>query len=442
MSALRLAYYGDDFSGSSDVMEVLAQAGVPTRLYIDLPSAEEVVGLGAVGVAGVSRSLPTAEMDAELRPAFEGLKRLGAPLVHYKVCSTFDSSPAVGSIGRAIDVGADVVGGPCVPLVVGAPALRRYVAFGHLFASSGQDGEVYRLDRHPTMSRHPVTPMSESDLRRVLARQTERPVELIDAAAIDSWRAGGVSPLLRHPHQGADAPRSPVVLFDTVGEHHLAPVGRAVWHLATQSPPIFAAGSSGLEYALVAHWREAGHLPDPPAFTAGPADRLVAVSGSCSPVTARQIAWAKENGWSDIALSPDTWLSGHADAILPTVLGALTSGSVIVHTAAGPDDPRHRAGLDGTAARIGRLLGAVLDRVLAGTDVRRVCVAGGDTAGFVARELGVRSLDFVAPIAPGSPLCRMRAPGRPADGKEICFKGGQVGKQPFFDLVRSGQKQL
>ena len=82
----------------------------------------------------------------------------------------------------------------------------------------------------------------------------------------------------------------------------------------------------------------------------------------------------------------------------------------------------------------------VLDRVFWDSTVPRVCVAGGDTSGFVARELGVRSLEFVAPIAPGSPLCRMHAPAAPPTA-EICFKGGQVGKGNFFGLVRAGRKQ-
>jgi uncharacterized protein YgbK (DUF1537 family) len=445
MTSPRLAWYGDDFSGSTDVMEVLAQARVPTRLFLDPPAAEAVAGLGAVGVAGVSRSLPTAEMEAVLRPVFEKLQVLGVPLVHYKVCSTFDSSPTVGSIGRAIDVGASVFGGPCIPLVVGAPALGRYVAFGHLFARSGLDSPVYRLDRHPTMSRHPVTPMNESDLRRVLAEQTERSVELIDATELDSGPAAlsrlrGVGQHREHPD------RAPVLLFDTMGEHHLPLIGQVVWNVVRRFPPVFAVGSSGLEHALAAHWKEADNSAPPPEFRAEAVDRVVVVSGSCSPVTARQIGRALANGWRDIPVSPEAWLGGDPGGILPAVHDALASGhSAIVHAATGPDDPRleavRRRGVTDTGPRLGRFLGAVLNRVLADPDLRRIGVAGGDTSGFVARELGVQSLEFVAPLAPGSPLCRMHAPGRPADGREITFKGGQVGKADFFDLVRSGRCQ-
>ena len=95
-------------------------------------------------------------------PAFAWLKALGAAVCHYKVCSTFDSSPAVGNIGRAIEIGRRVFGQAAVPLLVGAPQLKRYTAFGNLFAA--YRGETYRIDRHPVMSRHPVTPMDEADL--------------------------------------------------------------------------------------------------------------------------------------------------------------------------------------------------------------------------------------------------------------------------------------
>jgi uncharacterized protein YgbK (DUF1537 family) len=111
-------------------------------------------------------------MDAHLPQIFRALQVLQPSLCHYKVCSTFDSSPRVGSIGRALEIGQEIFASPYVPLVVGAPALRRYCVFGNLFATV--NGETHRLDRHPTMSRHPVTPMAESDLRVHLAAQTSK----------------------------------------------------------------------------------------------------------------------------------------------------------------------------------------------------------------------------------------------------------------------------
>ena len=180
---LLLSFYGDDFSGSTAVLEVLALAGVRTVLLLRAPGPDlpaRLPGVQALGVAGVSRSLAPAALEAELAPAFAALAALPARLVHYKVCSTFDSSPEVGSIGRAVELGQAAFAPAFVPVLAGAPALGRYCVFGHLFARSGPDGPVHRLDRHPTMSRHPVTPMTESDLALHLARQTSRKIALLD----------------------------------------------------------------------------------------------------------------------------------------------------------------------------------------------------------------------------------------------------------------------
>ncbi|MFT3870808.1 MAG: four-carbon acid sugar kinase family protein [Nibricoccus sp.] len=160
---LLLAYYGDDFTGSTDALEFLTRAGISTTLFLDPPGPDKLKlypGIQAVGVAGFTRSLAPEAMEKELRPAFEALRTLGARHVHYKVCSTFDSSPEVGSIGRAIDVGSSVFSAAFVPLLVAAPALGRHCVFGNLFARMGigSQGEIFRLDRHPSMSRHPVTP--------------------------------------------------------------------------------------------------------------------------------------------------------------------------------------------------------------------------------------------------------------------------------------------
>jgi len=186
-SELLLGFYGDDFTGSTDAMEGLTRAGLRTVLFIKPPRPEHLTrykGLRAVGVAGCSRTMSPAEMDVELGEVFRALKELSLAMVHYKVCSTFDSSPQIGSIGHALDIGARVFATPVVPLQVGAPILGRYCVFGNLFARSGLDSDPYRLDRHPTMSRHPITPMNESDVHRHLAKQTTRRIELVDILSV------------------------------------------------------------------------------------------------------------------------------------------------------------------------------------------------------------------------------------------------------------------
>lgn len=123
-------------------------------------------------------------MDAHLPEAFRALAELKAPVTHYKICSTLDSSPAVGSIGRAIDIGETPGAANWQLFVVAAPAIGRYQAFGNLFAASGDC--IYRLDRHPVMQRHPVTPVDEADVRLHVGKQTSRAIGLIDFAAMKS----------------------------------------------------------------------------------------------------------------------------------------------------------------------------------------------------------------------------------------------------------------
>ncbi len=215
-----LAYYGDDFTGSTDVMEVLTFAGVPTVLFLAAPSESDLLRFPearAIGIAGTARSRSPDWMRANLPATFRALHALGTPILHYKVCSTFDSSPNIGSIGCALDLAFASTGRPWCVLVVGAPALRRYQAFGTLFAAV--DGVAHRLDRHPTMSRHPVTPMGEADLRRHLAEQTSEPIALIDLVAQKSGIAEAI--LANRPERAA--------LFDVIDDQTLAETGRLVW---------------------------------------------------------------------------------------------------------------------------------------------------------------------------------------------------------------------
>lgn len=243
---LLLAYYGDDFTGSTDAMEAMTAAGVPTVLFLTPPTREQLARFPdarCVGLAGSSRGRDPAWMDAELPQAFGALTALGAPILHYKVCSTFDSSPSVGSIGRAIDIGTRCMPGRWSPTIVGAPRLKRYQVFGHLFAAV--DGTGHRLDRHPTMSRHPVTPMGEADLTRHLASQTSRPIRLIDMVQLrDGTAAARLQQLRSDVLAGGPGQDVPVVFLDVLDEATLQAAGELVWR--QRGTGLFSASSSGL----------------------------------------------------------------------------------------------------------------------------------------------------------------------------------------------------
>lgn len=426
-SGLLYAFYGDDFTGSTDVLEALGLQGVLAVLFTRLPDAAALKAFSryrAMGIAGDSRSRTPKWMDRDLPAIFTRLRALGAPVNHYKVCSTFDSSPRVGSIGRAMELGLSAFGTKYVPVVVGAPRLGRSVVFGNLFASA--DGAVYRIDRHPSMRCHPTTPMDEADLRAHLARQTRMPIGLVDLSAFQNGQAG--ERLQSELKAGARA-----IVFDGIDGPMLEETARLICR-RTDGRRIFAVGSSGLTEGLLRHWRHLGLISDAPALSRPAAtDRLIVVSGSCSPATARQIRRAGRQRFRTLRLrgpDPETGQFQKAEA-------ALCRGeSVVLYTALGPQ-PAGRNGEYGE--HFGVRLGIRLRKLLMTSGVRRVIIAGGDTASRVVRQLGLTALTFAAPLAPGAPLCRAHAPGSPLDGLELVLKGGQVGTDDFFARVRSGQ---
>jgi 3-oxoisoapionate kinase len=333
MPQLLLSYYGDDLTGSTDVMEALSSCGAPTVLFMQPPTQAQLAkfpNARAIGLAGSSRSESPQWMEENLTSAFAWLKSLRAGVCHYKICSTFDSSPDIGSIGRATDIGGRVFGGDFIPLVVGAPQLKRYTAFGHLFAA--YQGQNYRIDRHPVMARHPVTPMDEADLRAHLARQTAKRISLVDVAALGE--ADVDTRVDATVARGAD-----VVLFDVIDASTQAAVGRQLVRLTSRAP--FVVGSSGVEYALAQEWTRTGVIGGEASFTApGPVDRIAVVSGSCSPTTARQIRYAEAQGFVAQAVDPQLLAAGSQTAIEEAIeggLAGLASGrSVVLHTALGP----------------------------------------------------------------------------------------------------------
>jgi uncharacterized protein YgbK (DUF1537 family) len=318
-----------------------------------------------------------------------------------------------------------------VPIVVGAPHLRRYVAFGNLFAADA-DGTVVRIDRHP-MSRHPVTPMHEADLRTHLAAQTRMKIGLIDGPALESGNGSeAMATLVAAGHQA--------VLFDTVDTRTQAAVGELLWSLALQGP-LFSASSSGLTAALISAWSTLGIVMERPVGKASPATGpLLVVSGSCSAVTERQLRYAFDHGYHGILLEPAELLDsagcGRAAAIDAGIQSLSAGQDTMFYTTLGtPAGPVQ-------GEKLGVALGALMREILirssaSGTPVRRVVVCGGDTTSHAMQQLGAYALTWVANLQPGGPLCRVHGDSQ-LDGLEIVLKGGQVGTDNFFDIVRGG----
>jgi len=444
---LLLTYYGDDFTGSTDAMEAMTSAGVSTVLFLTTPTPRMLAKFphaGCIGIAGSSRGRSPEWMEVELPRIFSLLAGMGAPILHYKVCSTFDSSPAIGSIGRAIDLGTKVMPGRWCPTIVGSPRLARYQLFGNLFAAVG--GIAYRLDRHPTMSRHPVTPMGEADLRHHLAAQTTRRIELIDLLQLRQGTAAGRLDAL----MGVDVP---VVFIDVMDEETLAAAGRLVWE--QRGAGLFSASSSGLGYALAAHWRQIGLVPKEVSLPQAAAVAAIAVvSGSCSPVTASQIAWARAHGFRTERLDlPSALHARTRDAEIERLAGFATSAlqqgvSPVIFSAEGPDDETvigfdklaRDAGLSRSdAARaVGAALAEVTKKILDRARPGRIVIAGGDSSGEIVNALDIQALTVAAGLTPGAPLCRTWSDDESRDGLEIVLKGGQMGGETFFGQARAG----
>ena len=436
-----ISYYGDDLTGSTDVMEALASNGVDTVLFMDVPDdalKQRFDHCRAIGLAGTSRSETPDWMDAHLTPAFQWLKSLDADICHYKVCSTFDSSPQVGNIGKAVEIGKAMFGQPYVPVLVGAPQLKRYTAFGHLFAA--YQGEIYRIDRHPVMSRHPVTPMAEADLRLHLSAQTALKTGLADLSMLAAANADERVETLCRDFDG-------MVLFDVDSPESQSHAGRQLWRLRRKAG-WFVAGSSGVEYALLTAWDRAGLTQGNQSFPLpGKADRLAVVSGSVSPTTERQIRHATQNGFTGINLDPLELLGENGNAALERAvasgLDSLARGeSVILNTALGPS--ADRGGdidrIPGSRHRLGRTLGTILRRLVEAQQLTRAVIAGGDTSSHALRELHVQALTTLLPLpqTPGSPLCTAHGTYAATNGLQIALKGGQVGSDGYFAQIRDG----
>ena len=435
-----VAWLGDDFTGAAAVMEVLTFSGLPSILYLSDPGPAvlaDTQGLAGIGIATLARSQSPAWMEDRLPQHYASLDATGAELIHYKICSTLDSSPTVGSIGKATELGLRHFGQAPVPVVTAAPPLRRYQCFGSLFCSAAD--KVHRLDRHPVMANHPVTPMTEADVARHLSAQTDIPTGCIDLEDIAQGRA-----------EAKMAAAANIWTVDLVSEAQQAEVGALLW--TGRKNRRFVVGSQGIEYALVSHLRDCGLLeevPEPKGL--GRIDRFAVVSGSVSPITAAQIAWARQNGFATVRLDAASLCRGGdaaRDALevaASAAHAALAQGTPpIIFSAEGPDDPaldEVRNASDGDMDRandaIGRALGRIMRGLVDDLGLRRIAVSGGDTSGRVCEALGIYALEAVAPTIPGAAICRARANG-PMDGLEIALKGGQMGSPDYFGWVRDG----
>lgn len=440
-----VAWYGDDFTGAAATMEAMAFAGLSAAVFFEPPAPQMLArfpGLRGIGIAGTARAQTPQWMDRNLPEIFKSLKAIGAPLIQYKICSTLDSSPEIGSIGRAMDIARDALGTRFFPILPAAPAMGRYQAFGELYATA--PGGVFRLDRHPVMSRHPVTPMDEANVARHLARQTSIPLANL---SLDILHGGGAQQALDHWRSTGTVG----VTLDAVSTADTAEVGQLIWEGRDDATLCIA--SQGLQYALVEYWRKQGILPSaaPPA-SAGEAGPIAVVSGSVSPTTQAQIEYAEAAGFCVISLAPAVLLE-QPQAMIQKAVGEAVrrigeGRDVLLCTARGPDDPTVAAfnawlrtqSLPKTeiSQRVGEHLGEILRQLIDRTGLRRAVISGGDTSGYAGRKLGVDALTALAPTIPGAGLYLAHSSVSAIDGLQLALKGGQMGTPDYFSWVKAG----
>lgn len=410
-AAPRVTWYGDDFTGATDTLAHVALAGWRSLLFLGVPTPQQLERAGpldAIGIAGAARGMAPDEMTAELRAAGRFLAATGTRILHYKCCSTFDSAPHVGSIGAAVAELRRHMLNPLVPIVGGQPGIGRYCSFANLFARAGAAAEVHRIDRHPVMRAHPVTPMHEADLR-----------------AVDPWIDAIVNTI--------DGP----LLLDLVDDEQLPLIGRLLWRAAS-ALPLLVVGPSSVQQALA---RAAGPGPASSAPALPPAQGpVLVVAGSLSPVTARQIGASRRYARQPLDVERLLGEAAYASASIQEAAGALAQGrNVLVHT----DEPGQALSPQRTAATAratGRLVaGIVRASAAAGRKLTRLGIAGGDTSSHATLALGLWGLGFHSTLAPGVTVSVAHSDDPLTNGLQLMLKGGQMGGDTLFDDLVTGR---
>ncbi|WP_246248885.1 four-carbon acid sugar kinase family protein [Chelativorans alearense] len=373
--------------------------------------------LDAVGIATELRALPADAIAAQADALAQTLKALSPRIVHYKVCSTFDSAPEIGSIGAAVAVLERHLDPVLIAVVGGQPSLGRYCAFGNLFAR-GPGGQVHRIDRHPVMRNHPITPMTEADLRLHLARQGLEGLQLEPWPAIAEGPAALKERIASHVHAGERR-----ILFDACDQAHLDTIGSALADYGSGSRPLLVVGASGVAEALGGRVGLRGAAVQIYAGNEGP---CLVVAGSRSPITAGQVEAAR--GFNRMPVRARDLSDEVAIKQLATRCGAAfaTGRNVLLHLV-----PHEDYGISG--ADLSHKLADLVATILDWQAIRILGVAGGDTSSAVIRRLGFRSLAFEQQLDTGVAICIARSDIPQRDGMRLMLKGGQVGSEAVFD---------
>ncbi len=411
-----LGVVADDLTGATDVALMLSRHGMKTVQAIGAPSREIDFGdAEAVVVALKSRTIPAQEAIVLSIAAASALRSAGAEQLLFKYCSTFDSTDK-GNIGPVAEALLDLIGSDLTIACPAFPAAGRSIYQGHLFV-----GDMLLSDS--PMKDHPLTPMRDANLVRVLQRQVEAKVGLIPFATVERGVAA-----VRDGFEKARSQGKRVVIVDAISDEHLRVIGSACANM-----PLIT-GGSGIAMGLPDNFRAAGKLAahSPVSTLAAPAGKSVILAGSCSSATRGQIHVAIEAGTPALQLDPLAIAAGTitADAVAAWVMENTTVRPALVYSSADPSvvrDVQDKLGVERAGALVERLL-ADVGRSLLANGFTRFLVAGGETSGAVVGALGVTALQIGPEIDPGVPWTL----GIGAPQVALALKSGNFGAPDFF----------
>ena len=422
-----LGCIADDFTGATDLANNLVRAGMRTVQIIGVPSDTQAVQADAVVIALKSRTIPAEQAVAQSLQALAWLRQQGAQQIYFKYCSTFDSTPH-GNIGPVTDALLDALHGPGQGFTIACPAFpenQRTVFKGHLFV-----GDVLLSDSG--MRQHPLTPMTDANLVRVMQAQTRRKVALV---AHDTVAAGpqAVRQAFAQLHnQGVG-----VAIVDAICHADLMTLGAAL-----QGMPLVTAGS-GVAIGLPQNWTASGQLPTrtmaaqlPPAQ-----GHQAIVSGSCSLATNAQVHHWLQAGKPAFAVDPLVIAAG-SDLVAQALAWAqphLAQGPVLIYATA-PSEAVQAIQRKLGAQQAGSLVEHTLSEIargLVGLGVRQLIVAGGETSGAVVQALDVQRMAIGPQIDPGVPWTCVQTPLAPQQDVHIALKSGNFGTEDFFSKAWS-----
>jgi len=416
-----LGVIADDFTGATDVASMLVAAGMRTVQTIGVPADASVVGdADAVVIALKTRTIPAADAVRQSLEALAWLRQAGATQFYFKYCSTFDST-AAGNIGPVADALLDALGADFTIACPAFPENGRTIYQGHLFV-----GDALLSDS--PMRQHPLTPMTDANLVRVLARQTQRKVGLVPFATVT---------------EGADAIRAAFArlrgdgvtyaVVDALQNRDLLSIGAACRDL------LLVTAGSGVALGLPENFVRAKRMPlrADASFLPAVGGKAAVLAGSCSAATRAQIAVMSR---SHLAVAIDPLTATDAGTLarkaLAAVAAALDAGKpFLVYSSAEPEavaEVQRRLGQDAAATLVEDTL-ALMARELVARGVRRLVIAGGETSGAVVKALGVHALAIGPTIDPGVPWTLSLGDPR----LKLALKSGNFGGLDFFEKALS-----